>query len=80
MIDPDKLFRFYAADGTVTLVTPRELMSRGMTADQIVEAEEYASTHFKPVHDALEAAREAGIPEAQLQEIVASYQQGSDDE
>jgi hypothetical protein len=48
MNDIDKLFKFYTADGTCTLVTPRELMSRGM----IVEAEEYASTHFKPVHDA----------------------------
>ena len=67
--DPDTPFTLYGPDGSANLVTPRDLIQRGMTLEDI-RAQRYGETHYKHIHDIAETARQAGLPEAVIAEAI----------
>jgi hypothetical protein len=58
--DIDRLFALYKPDGSASWTTARDLMSAGnISFEQIAEAERHSTKFYKPIHDALEAARKS---------------------
>jgi hypothetical protein len=72
--DIDRLITLYGQDGTSVMVTPRHLMEGSdMTLEQVLEVERFGEKYYRPVHDALVAARKAGVPEADIERVFAAH-------